>query len=58
MPELFYTPDEIAGLLDGSWTVEVAEARPRPATTPDGIETTIHDTVLAATRPAVASPLP
>ena len=53
MPELFYTPDEIAGLLDGSWTVEVAEARPREAATPDGIETTIHDTVLVATRPAV-----
>jgi AcrR family transcriptional regulator/SAM-dependent methyltransferase len=50
MPELFYTPDEIAGLLDGSWTVEVAEARPRQAATPDGIETTIHDTVLVATR--------
>jgi len=58
MPELFYTPDEIAGLLDGSWTVEVAEARPRQAATPDGIETTIHDTVLAVTRPAAASPLP
>jgi hypothetical protein len=50
MPELFYTPDEVAGLLDGAWTVEVAEARPRQAATPDGIETTIHDTVLVATR--------
>jgi len=58
MPERFYTPDEIAGLLDGSWTVKVAEARPRQATTPDGVEVTIHDTVLVATGPAAASPRP
>jgi SAM-dependent methyltransferase len=50
MPELFYTPDEIAALLGGSWTVEVSEARPRPASTPDGAEETVHDTVLVATR--------
>ena len=50
MPDLFYTPDEIAGLLDDSWSVEVSEARPRPATTPDGTDVTIHDTVLVATR--------
>jgi SAM-dependent methyltransferase len=50
MPELFYTPDEIAALLDDSWTVEVSEARPRPARTPDGTEVTVHDTVLVATR--------
>jgi SAM-dependent methyltransferase len=50
MPELFYPPEEIAGLLDGGWSVQVCEARPRPATTPDGTEVTIHDTVLAATR--------
>lgn len=55
MPERFYTPDEVAGLLDGSWTINVCEARGRPATTPDGVEVTIHDTVLAATR-AAASP--
>jgi SAM-dependent methyltransferase len=52
MPELFYPPEEIAGLLDGSWTVRSCEARPRPATTPDGAEVTIHDTVLAAVRTA------
>jgi SAM-dependent methyltransferase len=51
LPELFYTPDEIAALLDGSWRVAVSEARPRPATTPDGDEVTIHDTVLVAIRP-------
>jgi SAM-dependent methyltransferase len=52
MPELFYTPEEIAGLLDGSWTVRSCEARSRPATTPEGAEVTIHDTVLAAIRTA------
>jgi SAM-dependent methyltransferase len=50
MPELFYSPDEIAALLDDSWTIEVSEARPRPARTPDGAEVTVHDTVLVATR--------
>jgi SAM-dependent methyltransferase len=50
MPELFYSSDEIAGLLDDSWTVEVSEARPRPASTPDGVEVTVHDAVLVATR--------
>jgi SAM-dependent methyltransferase len=50
LPERFYTPDEIAALLDDSWTVEVSEARPRPARTPDGTDVTVHDTVLVATR--------
>jgi SAM-dependent methyltransferase len=50
MPERFYSPDEIAALLDDSWTVEVCEARPRPASTPDGTEVTVHDTVVVATR--------
>jgi SAM-dependent methyltransferase len=55
MPELFYTPEELAGLLDGAWTVHTSEARPRPATTPDGTEVTVHDTILAATRSSDAS---
>jgi SAM-dependent methyltransferase len=50
MPELFYTPEEIAGPLGDSWTVRTCAARPRPATTPDGTEVTVHDTVLAAVR--------
>jgi SAM-dependent methyltransferase len=50
MPEVFYTPEEIAAPLDGSWTVRTCAARPRPATTPDGTEVTVHDTVLAAVR--------
>jgi SAM-dependent methyltransferase len=60
-PELFYSPGEIAGLLDGSWTVRACEARPRPASTPDGAEVTVHDTVLVAIRrdgPALRSSRP
>jgi len=52
LPELFYTPEEIAGLLEDSWTISACVARPRPATTPDGAHVTVYDTVLAATRPA------
>ena len=50
MPELFYTAEEVAGLLDSSWAVEVSEARRRTAMTPDGVEVAIHDAVLVATR--------
>jgi 2-polyprenyl-3-methyl-5-hydroxy-6-metoxy-1,4-benzoquinol methylase len=42
-------PDAAARI---EWTINVCEARGRPATTPDGAEVTIHDTVLAATRAA------
>jgi SAM-dependent methyltransferase len=55
MPEVFYAPEEIVALLDDSWVVEVSDARPRPATTPDGTEVTVHDTVLVATRRAATS---
>jgi SAM-dependent methyltransferase len=50
VPERFYASDEVARLLDDTWTVVVNEARPRTTTTPDGVETTIHDAVLRATR--------
>jgi SAM-dependent methyltransferase len=49
MPELFYTGDDVAELLDDNWSVDVNEARPRKATTTDGLEVTIHDAVLRAT---------
>lgn len=49
-PDRFYRPEEIAGLLDDGWRIEISEARPRRARTPSGTEATIHDTVLAATR--------
>jgi SAM-dependent methyltransferase len=54
MPELFYPPEEVAGLLDASWQVRACAARPRPAATPDGAEVTVHDTVLTAIRAAAA----
>jgi SAM-dependent methyltransferase len=49
-PERFYTGDDVARLLDDTWTVAVNDARPHPATTPDGREVVVHDTVLRATR--------
>jgi SAM-dependent methyltransferase len=52
MPELFYTADDVAGLLDDAWSVHVKDVRPRPATTAEGVEVTIHDSVLRATRRA------
>jgi SAM-dependent methyltransferase len=55
MPELFYSADQIARLLDDTWTVIVEEARPRTATTAQGDEVTIHDAVLRATRGPVAA---
>ena len=50
MPDRFYTADDIAGLLDPSWTVVANDSRPRSATTPEGVEGTIHDAVLVARR--------
>lgn len=49
-PEVFYTADEIAGLLDDGWTVLAVDARPRTATDPDGATITVHDAVLLARR--------
>ena len=51
-PDLFYSADDVASLLDAGWAVVVNEARPRSATTPEGVEVTIHDAVLRATRRA------
>ena len=51
MPELFYTGDDIAALLDASeWTVITNAAPAREATDPDGKTVTIHDTVFRAVR--------
>ncbi len=53
MPELFFTAEEIAATLDpAEWDVVAAEARPHPATDPEGREVTVHDTVLHARRRA------
>ena len=49
--ELQPTVSEIAELLDpDAWDVEVAEARPRPGTHPDGRAITLHDAVVRARR--------
>ncbi len=51
MPELFYTGDDIAGLLDaGDWDIVTNDAPGRVATDPDGNPVTIHDTVFRAFR--------
>lgn len=51
MPELFFTGDDIAALLEpGEWDVVVNEARPHPATDPEDRPVTVHDTVLRARR--------
>jgi len=50
-PELMPEASEIAQLLDRDvWDVEVAEARPRPGTNPDGGTVTHHDAVVRARR--------
>ena len=49
-PERFYSPEDIAELLDGAWTIDICQARPRRASTPSGADATIHDTVLVAIR--------
>ncbi len=48
--ELFYTASDVAALLGSGWSVEISEARPRAATTLDGVTVTVHDSVLRATR--------
>lgn len=50
-PELFFTGADIAARLDAErWQVVTDYAAPRIATTPDGEEVSIHDTVFRATR--------
>jgi SAM-dependent methyltransferase len=48
-PDVFFTAEQVAESLDADqWKVVVGEARPRPATDPEGREVTIHDAVLRA----------
>ncbi|MFN8203089.1 MAG: class I SAM-dependent methyltransferase [Solirubrobacteraceae bacterium] len=52
-PEAMVTALDIAQLLEPpGWDVEVAEARPRAGTLPDGRAATLHDAVLRARRAA------
>lgn len=51
MPELFYTGDDIAALLDvNRWKIVTNDAPGRAVPDPDGNAVTIHDTVFRATR--------
>ncbi|ROS42401.1 SAM-dependent methyltransferase [Amycolatopsis thermoflava] len=50
VPERFSSAEEVASWLPGEWSVEVAEARPREATDPDGKAVTIYDAVVRARR--------
>jgi thioredoxin reductase/SAM-dependent methyltransferase len=51
LPEMFMTASEIAAALKpDEWDIQVAEERARPATGPDGAETTVHDEVMRAVR--------
>ncbi|MET7497154.1 class I SAM-dependent methyltransferase [Streptomyces sp900116325] len=48
-PDLFYTADDLAAdLPDHAWKALTRTARPRAATTPDGTQVLIQDTVLTA----------
>jgi SAM-dependent methyltransferase len=47
---LGWTAADLAASLDDGWTIEVAEARPREATDPEGNTVTIHDAILRARR--------
>lgn len=49
-PDRFYTAEDVAGLLDASWTIVASEARPRAAATPDGAGVGMRDSVLLAIR--------
>jgi SAM-dependent methyltransferase len=50
-PELFFSGRDVADLLEpGGWQVLATDARPRPATDPDGHQITIADAVLVARR--------
>ncbi|MEW1605212.1 MFS transporter [Streptomyces sp. NPDC093808] len=50
-PDIFYTADDLIDDLPAhAWKPVTRTARPRTATTPDGRQVTIHDTVLTAQR--------
>ena len=49
LPDMFFTAEDLAANLEPErWDILVAETRPRPATDPQGQQTTIHDAVLRA----------
>lgn len=50
LAEMGWTTDEIIDVLGDGWSIDVAEARARSATDPDGRAVTIRDAVLRAHR--------
>ena len=51
LPDLFFTGDDIAALLDpGDWDIVTNKASGREATDPEGRVVTIHDAVIRARR--------
>jgi len=52
LAEMGWSLDEPAAALGDGWTIELAEARPRTATDPDGRQITIHDAIFRARRAA------
>lgn len=48
--EVFYTPEQLAALLDDSWEILACESRPRTQRTADGRDAPIRDAVLQAVR--------
>ena len=50
LAEMGWTAAEVADSLGAGWEIEVAQARPRAATHPDGQPIIVHDAVLRARR--------
>jgi 2-polyprenyl-3-methyl-5-hydroxy-6-metoxy-1,4-benzoquinol methylase len=50
VPDLYYSADELAELLDDHWTITAQDARPRLGHDGKGNKVTMHDTVLVAHR--------
>lgn len=50
VPDLYFTAEDIAGLLDDGWEHEVIEARSREASGPDGATLPVADTVYRGRR--------
>ncbi|MFD6062548.1 class I SAM-dependent methyltransferase [Rhodococcus wratislaviensis] len=53
VPDMLFTPDQVAAVLDGGeWEILVAATPSREARDPEGRPVTVHDTVLHAVRRA------
>ncbi len=50
LAEMGWTAGEVVDALGDGWEIAVAEARPRPATDPEGREIVVRDTIVRAVR--------